>query len=85
MVTDLFNKWRDTQTAKQNTLDKHHTMMPLINEEGKIVDYSIHMNHVLLEQILKQELAFDEVKQIAENSYTQARCQFTETSPIYRL
>jgi predicted NAD-dependent protein-ADP-ribosyltransferase YbiA (DUF1768 family)/plasmid maintenance system antidote protein VapI len=61
-VDILFRKWRKSQTNKQNTLDpKHHTMMPIINEKNEIVDYSIHMNHALVESLLKQELGFDQV------------------------
>jgi len=57
----LFRKWLKTQTGKENTSDKNHTMMPIINEKGEIVDYSIHMNHALVESLLKQELSFDQV------------------------
>jgi hypothetical protein len=60
-VNAVFRRWRKKQTQSQNTLDAHHTMLPIINEEGKIVDYSIHMQHVMLERLLKQKLAFNEV------------------------
>ena len=57
----LLKRFTKNQTDKQNTLDKNHTMMPLHNEKGEIVDYTIHMNHVFKEQILEQELSFDQV------------------------
>ena len=57
----LFRRFKEQQTKKQNTLDNYHTMMPLLNEKGEIVDYTIHMNHVFKEKILEQELAFDQV------------------------
>ena len=57
----LIKRFTQTQTEKQNTLDKNHTMMPIVNEKGKIVDYTIHMNHGLVERLLEQELAFDQV------------------------
>ena len=57
----MLKKWIESETEKENTLDKNHTMMPILNEKGKIVDYSIHMNHVMFERVLKQELAFDQV------------------------
>ena len=57
----LFRRFKEQQTEKQNTLDKYHTMMPLLNEKNEIVDYTIHMNHVFKEQILEQELSFDQV------------------------
>jgi len=60
-INAVFRRWRKKQTQSQNTLDAHHTMLPIINEEGKIVDYSIHMQHVMLERLLKQKLAFNEV------------------------
>ncbi len=60
-VNLVFRRWRKQQTSLQNKLDTHATMLPIINEDGKIVDYSIHMHHVMVERILKQELAFDEV------------------------
>jgi hypothetical protein len=60
-INAIFRRWRKKQTQSQNTLDAHHTMLPIINEEGKIVDYSIHMHHVMLERLLKQKLAFNEV------------------------
>jgi len=60
-INAVFRKWRKKQTQTQNTLDAHHTMLPIINEEGKIVDYSIHMHHVMMERLLKQKLAFNEV------------------------
>ena len=60
-ITALFKKWRNSQTDKENTLDKNHTMMPIVNEKNEIVDYSIHMNHALAERLLEQELSFDQV------------------------
>ena len=60
-INQLVRRFIQTQTDNQNTEDNNHTMMPLINDKGKIVDYTIHMSHAFKEQLLEQELSFDQV------------------------
>jgi len=60
-INGKFKQFARAQEKGINTLDRNHTMLPVIDEWGNITDYTVHMNHHYMEEILKQDLMFDEV------------------------
>ena len=60
-INGKFRQFAKTQERGINTLGINHTMLPVIDEWGNITDYTVHMNHHYMEEILKQDLMFDEV------------------------
>ena len=51
----------DQEKAMKGNQVQSLTMIPLLNDKGKVVDFRIHMDHSSLENDMQQDLAFDNI------------------------
>jgi len=60
-INERFEAFKELQQSKKGQLDKDFTMLPILDEWGNTVNYSVHMNHALKEELLGQNLGFADV------------------------